>query len=194
MDEARRGGLMKAIVQYGYGSPDVLALREVETPGIDDDGILVQIHAASVNALDWHTTRGMPYVVRIGEGMGEPKGAIRGVDLAGRVIAVGKNVTRFKPGDDVFGGANGSFAEYAATTEQRLASKPAGIDYEQAAALHVAGLTALQGLRDRAHLQPGQSVLINGAGGGVGTFAVQIAKWLGADVTAVCSPRNVEQA
>ncbi len=181
---------MKAIVQEGYGSPDVLRLREVETPTVGDDGVLVRIHAASVNALDWHVTRGMPYIIRLAAGRNTPKDSIRGVDLAGRVVAVGKSVTRFQPGDDVFGGADGSFAEYAATTEERLASKPGGITYEQAATLHVAGLTALQGLRDKARVKAGQRVLINGAGGGVGTFAVQVAKWLGAHVTAVTRTEN----
>ncbi len=183
---------MKAIVQDRYGSPDVLELRDIETPTIDDRGILVRIHAASVNALDWHITRGMPYVVRMAGGLRRPDDTTRGVDLAGRVEAVGKNVTRFKVGDDVFGGTNGSFAEYTVTTEDRLALKPSGISYEQAAALHVAGLTALQGLRDQAKLQRGQNVLINGAGGGVGTFAVQIAKWLGAHVTAVTRTESVD--
>jgi NADPH:quinone reductase-like Zn-dependent oxidoreductase len=176
---------MKAIVQEGYGSPDVLRLAEVETPAIDDDGVLVKIHAASVNALDWHVTRGMPYIVRLAAGRKAPRDRIRGVDLAGQVVAVGRNVTRFRAGDDVFGGADGSFAEYAATREERLAAKPAGIPWEQAATLHVAALTALQGLRDKAGVRAGQRVLIHGAGGGVGTFAVQIAKWLGAHVTAV---------
>lgn len=182
---------MKAIVQEGYGLPDVLKLREVETPSIDDQGVLVQVHAASVNALDWHITRGMPYLVRIG-GRRAPKDSIRGVDLAGRVVAVGKNVTRFKPGDEVFGGSNGSFAEYAPTTENRLASKPPALSFEQAATLNIAGLTALQGLRDKAQVQAGQRVLINGAGGGVGTFAVQIAKWLGASVAAVTRTESVD--
>ncbi len=181
---------MKAIVQEGYGSPDVLRLREVETPTVGDDGVLVRIHAASVNALDWHVTRGMPYIIRLAAGRNTPKDSIRGVDLAGRVVAAGNNVTRFKPGDDVFGGADGSFAEYAVTREERLAAKPSGITWEQAATLNVAGLTALQGLRDRAEVKAGQRVLINGAGGGVGTFAVQIAKWLGAHVTAVTRTEN----
>ena len=182
---------MKAIVQEGYGSPEVLKLREVETPRIDDRGVLVQVHAASVNALDWHITRGMPYLVRIG-GLRAPKDTIRGVDLAGRVVAVGKNVTRFTPGDEIFGGGNGSFAEYAPTTENRLASKPSSLSFERAATLNIAGLTALQGLRDKARVQAGQRVLINGAGGGVGTFAVQIAKWLGAFVTAVTRTESVD--
>ncbi len=182
---------MKAIVQRAFGSPrDVFELREIETPSIDDAGVLVKVHAASINALDWHLTRGMPYFIRIG-GLSS-KDNIRGVDVAGRVVAVGKNVTRFKAGDDVFGGTNGSLAEYTVTKEERLALKPVGVSYEQAAALHVAGLTALQGLRDKAKLQAGQTVVINGAGGGVGTFAVQIARWLGARVTAVTRTESVE--
>jgi NADPH:quinone reductase-like Zn-dependent oxidoreductase len=176
---------VKAIVQEGYGSPDALKLREVEIPTCGDDGVLVEVHAASVNALDWHLARGVPFFIPILEAIGAPKHRIRGVDLAGRVTAVGKNVTRFKPGDDVLGGADGSFAEFTVTTEKRLAPKPAGITFEQAATLNIAGLTALQGLRDRARVSAAQRVLVNGAGGGVGTFAVQIAKWLGAHVTAV---------
>jgi NADPH:quinone reductase-like Zn-dependent oxidoreductase len=176
---------MKAIVQEGYGSPDMLKLRDVEVPACGDDGVLVEVHAASVNALDWHIARGVPFFIPMLEAISAPKHRIRGVDLAGRVTAVGKNVTRFKPGDDVLGGADGSFAELTVTTEKRLAAKPAGITFEQAATLNVAGLTALQGLRDRARVRPAQRVLVNGAGGGVGTFAVQIAKWLGAHVTAV---------
>ncbi len=182
---------MKAIVQDGYGSPDVLALRDIETPRIDDDGVLVEVHAASVNALDWHTTRGMPYLIRIGEGLSKPRNPVRGVDLAGRVVAVGKNVTRVQVGDEVFGGGEGSFAEFTATKEHRLAPKPSSFSYEEAAAIHVAGMTVIQGLRERAQLQAGQTVLINGAGGGVGTFAVQIAKWLGAHVTAVTRTDSV---
>lgn len=176
---------MKAIVQDRYGTPEMLRLRDVDTPTIDDNGILVEVRAAAVNALDWHMTRGMPYVIRLGEGLRKPRSAIRGVDVAGRVTAVGSAVTRFKVGDDVFGGTNGSFAEFAATTVDRLAHKPAALTYEQAAAMHVAGLTALQALRDKARVQAGQRVLINGAGGGVGVFAVQLAKWLGTHVTAV---------
>ena len=183
---------MKAIVQERYGSPDVLALRDVDTPAIGDDGVLIEVHAASVNALDWHMTRGMPLVIRMMAGLRTPRDPLRGVDLGGRVVAVGKNVTRFKPGDDVFGGTDGSFAEHAATVEGRLALKPPGLTYAQAASLHVAGLTALQGLRDKAQVQPGQRVLVTGAGGGVGTFAVQIAKWLGARVTAVTRTASVD--
>jgi NADPH:quinone reductase-like Zn-dependent oxidoreductase len=183
---------MKAIVQEGYGTPEALKLREIETPTPGDDGVLVEVHAASVNALDWHLLRGVPFIIPILEAIGAPKHRVRGVDLAGRVTAVGKNVTRFKPGDDVFGGADGSFAEFTVTPEKRLASKPAGISFEQAATLNVAGLTSLQGLRDRAGVRAAQRVLVNGAGGGVGTFAVQIAKWLGAQVTAVTRAASVD--
>jgi NADPH:quinone reductase-like Zn-dependent oxidoreductase len=156
---------MKAIVQVGYGSPDTLKLREIEPPAAGDDEVLVEVHAASVNALDWHLVRGVPVFLRLLEAIGAPKHRVRG--------------------DEVLGAADGSFAEFAVTTEKRLAPKPSGITFEQAATLNIAGLTALQGLRDRARLRPGQRALINGAGGGVGTFAVQIAKWLGAHVTAV---------
>ncbi len=183
---------MKAIVQVGYGGPDVLALRDVEMPRVEGRGVLVRIHAASVNALDWHTTRGMPYLIRGVEGLRSPRHDVRGVDLAGRVEAVGSEVEDFQPGDEVFGGTNGSFAEYTVTTPDRLALKPARLAFEQAAPLHVAGLTALQGLRDKAELRAGQRVLVHGAGGGVGTFAVQIAKWLGAHVTAVTRTESVE--
>jgi NADPH:quinone reductase-like Zn-dependent oxidoreductase len=183
---------MKAIVQEGYGTPDALKLREIEMPTAGDDGVLVEVHAASVNALDWHLLRGVPFIIPILEAIGAPKHRVRGVDLAGRVTAVGKNVKRFKPGDEVFGGADGSFAEFTVTTEKRLAPKPAGITFEQAATLNVAGLTSLQGLRDRAGVHAAQRVLVNGAGGGVGTFAVQIAKWLGAHVTAVTRATSVE--
>ena len=183
---------MKAIVQEGYGSPDTLKLREVERPVPSDNDVLVEVHAASVNALDWHVMRGVPFIIPILEAVSAPKHRVRGVDLAGRVTAVGKNVTRFKPGDDVFGGADGSFAEFTVTPEKRLALKPPGVSFEQAATLNVAGLTALQGLRDRARVRAGQRALINGAGGGVGTFAVQIAKWLGAHVTAVTRAASAE--
>jgi NADPH:quinone reductase-like Zn-dependent oxidoreductase len=185
---------MRAIVQEGYGSPDTLKLREIETPAAGDDGVLVEVHAASLNALDWHLVRGVPIFLRLLEAIGAPKHRVRGIDLAGRVTAVGKKVTRFKPGDEVLGAADGSFAEFAVTTEKRLAPKPAGITFEQAATLNIAGLTALQGLRDRARVRPGQRVLVNGAGGGVGTFAVQIAKWLGAQVTAVTHAGSADLA
>lgn len=183
---------MKAIVQIGYGSSDVLKLAEIEVPSIGEKGVLIKVRAASVNALDWHITRGKPYFMRLLAGLRAPRDRIRGVDVAGTVQAVGKGVTRIKPGDEVFGGSDGSFAEYAVTTEERLATKPAAVSWEQAATLIVAGLTALQGLRDRAQLRPGQSLLVVGAGGGVGTFAVQIGKWLGARVTAVTRGDRVE--
>jgi NADPH:quinone reductase-like Zn-dependent oxidoreductase len=183
---------MKAIVQEGYGSPDTLKLRDIETPAAGDNGVLVEVHAASVNALDWHVARGVPFFIPILEAISAPKHRVRGVDLAGRVTVVGKNVTRFKPGDEVLGGADGSFAEFTVTTEKRLALKPPGITFEQAATLNVAGLTALQGLRDRARVHAGQRALVNGAGGGVGTFAVPIAKWLGAHVTAVTRAESVD--
>jgi NADPH:quinone reductase-like Zn-dependent oxidoreductase len=176
---------MKAIVQEGYGSPDTLKLREIETPTPGDSDVLVEVRAASVNALDWHLVRGVPFFIPMLEAIQRPKYRLRGVDLAGRVAAVGKNATRFKPGDEVLGGADGSFAEFTVASEQRLAPKPAGITFEQAATLNIAGGTALLGLRDRARVRAGHRVLVNGAGGGVGTFAVQVAKWLGAHVTAV---------
>lgn len=183
---------MQAIVQDRYGSPDVLELREIDKPEIDDDGILVRVRAASVNAFDWHLMRGEPFPARMGNGLRRPKSSVLGVDVAGRVEAVGGNVTEFRPGDEVFGNPGGAFAEYARGRAHGFVSKPASLTFEQAAAVPVAGLTALQGLRDRGQLQPGQTVLINGASGGVGTFAVQIAKVLGGDVTGVCSTRNVE--
>jgi len=183
---------MKAIVRHGYGSPDVLRLEEVERPAVLDDSVLVRVRAASLNALDWHFMRGAPLLARMGEGLRAPKTPGLGVDLAGLVEAVGQDVTGFRPGDAVFGRAFGSFAEYARGKTGSFAPKPANISFEQAAAIAVAGSTALQGLRDRGQLRPGQRVLINGAGGGVGTFAVQIAKALGGQVTAVCGTHNVE--
>lgn len=185
---------MKAIVRTRYGSPDVLQLKEVEKPVPKDGEVLVQVHAASVNALDWHLMRGQPFLARTGGGLRNPKDQRLGVDLAGRVEAVGANVTRFQVGDEVFGRGRGAFAEYACAREGALEVKPASITFEAAAAVPIAALTALQGLRDKGQLQPGQQVLINGASGGVGTFAVQIAKALGAEVTAVCSTRNVDMA
>jgi len=183
---------LKAIVQTGYGSPDVFELREIEKPVVDDDGVLVRIRAASVNALDWHIMRGIPPIVRLTTGMRRPKNPIPGVDVAGHVEAVGTNVTQFQPGDEVFGMRSGAFAEYVCGKEKNFVSKPAGLTFEQAAAVPVAAETALQGLRDKGRIRPGQKVLINGASGGVGTFAVQVAKSFGADVTGVCSPRNVD--
>jgi NADPH:quinone reductase-like Zn-dependent oxidoreductase len=184
---------MQAIVYRCYGPPDVLKLEEVAKPIPADDELLVKVHAASVNPLDWHYMRGTPYVVRMQAGIGAPDSPWLGVDFAGTVEAVGKNVTQFKPGDEVFGGRDGAFAEYVHVRASRaVAVKPPNITFEQAAAVPIAALTALQALRDEGHLQAGQKVLINGASGGVGTFAVQIAKSFGAEVTAVCSTRNVE--
>jgi NADPH:quinone reductase-like Zn-dependent oxidoreductase len=186
---------MKAIVRTRYGSPDVLALQDVEKPVPKDGEVLVQVHAASVNTLDWHTMRGQPFLVRIGgSGLRKPKDPRLGVDLAGRVERVGANVTRFQVGDDVFGIGHGAFAEFACAAENSLVHEPTNISYEAAAAVPIAAVTALQGLRDKGHVRPGEQVLIQGASGGVGTFAVQIAKAFGAEVTAVCSTRNVDQA
>ena len=184
---------MKAIVYRCYGSPDVLEFTDVEKPTPLDDEVLVRIKAAAVNPLDWHYMRGSPYVMRLGSGLGAPADTRLGVDFAGTIEAVGRDVTRFEPGDDVFGGSTGAFAEYVTVREDRaLARKPANMTFVQAASVPIAGITALQALRDNGKLQPGQKVLINGASGGVGTFAVQIAKSLGAEVTGVCSTRNVE--
>lgn len=183
---------MKAIVQTGYGSPAVLSIKEVEQRAIKDDQVLVRVHANSINAGDYFTMRGSPWLVRFSVGFPKPKDTILGWDMAGRVEAVGSAVTQFQPGDAVFGAVKGAFAEYIVAAAGRLAPKPANLSFEQAAAVPTAGLTALQGLRDAGKLQPGQTVLINGAAGGVGTFAVQIAKALGAQVTGVCSTRNVE--
>jgi NADPH:quinone reductase-like Zn-dependent oxidoreductase len=187
---------MKAVIHTKYGSPDVMFLTEMEKPTPNDDQVLVKIHASSVNALDWHLLTADIFLVRLmGLGLFKPKNPVRGADIAGRVEAVGKNITRFKPGDEIFGDiGNGGFAEYALGNEKQLALKPANLSFEAAAAVPVAGLTALQGLRNSGKIQPGQKVLINGAAGGVGTFAVQIAKAFGAEVTAVCSARNLEQA
>jgi NADPH:quinone reductase-like Zn-dependent oxidoreductase len=185
--------LFKAIVRTKYGSPDVLALREIERPNPKDNQVLVKVHAVSVNPLDWHILRGEPFLVRLmGFGFLKPKQQILGADIAGRVEAVDKNATKFKIGDEVFGSGMGGFAEYACFREDKLVLKPAAMTFEQVAAVPVAGITALQALRDHGRLQTGQQVLINGASGGVGTFAVQIAKALGAHVTGVCSGRNVE--
>ena len=186
---------MKAIVRERYGPPDVLELRDVEIPTIDDDSILVRVRAAAVNAYDWHMMRGRPSLVRVVAGLRKPKSSAMGIDVAGQVEAVGKNVTQFRPGDEVFGSRSGSLAEYVRGTSQSfLVPKPARLTFEQAAAVPMAGTTALQGLRDKGQIRPGQKVLINGASGGVGTFAVQIAKAFGAHVTAVCSTGNLEQA
>ncbi len=187
---------MKAIVYAQYGSPDVLRLQEVEKPAPKDDEVLVKVQAASVNALDWHLLTADIFLVRLmGKGLFKPKNPILGADIAGQVEAVGKNVQQFRPGDQVFGDiGHGGFAEYVTAPERVLALKPTKLSFEAAAAVPVAALTALQGLRDSGRIQAGQKVLINGAAGGVGTFALQIAKTFGAEVTAVCSTRNMEQA
>jgi NADPH:quinone reductase-like Zn-dependent oxidoreductase len=183
---------VKATLHRQYGSPDLLAFEDVAKPVPGDNEVLLEVRAASVNPLDWHTVRGTPYPLRIGNGFAAPKKALIGVDVAGQVEAVGTMVAQVRPGDEVFGVCQGAFAEYACAKDDRIVTKPARLSFEQAAAIPVAGLTALQGLRDRGRLQRGQRVLIIGASGGVGTFAVQIARWLGADVTAVCSTRNVD--
>ncbi|HEY0339432.1 MAG TPA: NAD(P)-dependent alcohol dehydrogenase, partial [Steroidobacteraceae bacterium] len=185
---------MQAIVYRCYGGPEVAKLENVAKPAPADGRILVKVHAASVNPLDWHYMRGKPYIMRLaGTGFGVPQDTRLGVDFAGTVEAVGNNVQRFKPGDEVFGAADGSFAEYVTVrAEGSVVLKPANMTFEQAAAAPVAAVTALQALRDKGMVQAGQKVLINGASGGVGPYAVQIAKSLGADVTAVCSTRNVE--
>src|SRR5579862_4683386 len=183
---------MKAIVYYRYGPPDVLQFTEIEKPTAGEKEILIKVRAASVNPYDFHFMRGTPYVVHLVAGMRRPKSPRLGADVAGRIEVVGAQVTRFKPGDEVFGVARGAFAEYACASETGLAAKPRNLTFEQAACVPIAALTALQGLRDKGHIQPGQKVLVNGAAGGVGTFAVQIAKSFGADVTGVCSTRNVE--
>lgn len=184
---------MKAIICDKYGSPDVLKLKEVQKPTPKADEVLVKIQAASANPLDWHRMRGAPFLVRLGEGLLKPNNPMLGADIAGRVEAVGSNVTQFQPGDEVFGDIFlGGFAEYACTTEDKLALKPANLSFVEAAAAPVVAFTALQGLRDKGQIQSGQKVLINGASGGVGTFAVQIAKSFGAEVTGVCSTRNLE--
>ena len=184
---------MKAIVSRCYGPPDALKFEDVEKPTPADDQVLVKVHAAAVNPLDFHYMRGTPYIMRMDSGIGTPKNARLGVDFAGTVEAVGKNVTRFHPGDEVFGGRNGAFGEYVTVREDRnIVLKPANITFEQAASVPIAAITALQALRDKGKIQAGQKVLINGASGGVGTFAVQIAKSFGAEVTAVCSTKNLD--
>ncbi len=186
---------MKAIVYNQYGPPDVLQLKEVEKPIPKDDEVLVKIQAAAANPLDWHFMRASPFIIRFISGLlkPKPKNRILGADIAGQVEAVGTNVKQFKAGDEVYGEVSrGGFAEYVCVTEDKLVLKPTNLSFEQAAAVPVAGLTALQCLRDRGQIQPGQKVLINGASGGVGTFAVQIAKFWGVEVTGVCSARNVD--
>jgi NADPH:quinone reductase-like Zn-dependent oxidoreductase len=182
---------MKAIVYHNYGSSDVLQCEETETPAPANGEVLIRVCAASVNPID-RLYRGRPYLVRIKIGLSKPKDPRLGRDVAGQVEAVGSNVTQFKPGDEVFGTCSGAFAEYACASESAFVMKPDNVTWEQAASVPIAALTALQGLRDKGQIQPGQKVLINGAAGGVGTFAVQIAKSFGADVTGVCSTGNVD--
>jgi len=183
---------MKAVVYEAYGPPEVLKIVEIEKPEVPDDEVLVRVCASSVNIAEWYGMTGL-FLARLGGGLVRPKDTRLGTDFAGVVEAVGKNVSDFKPGDEVFGGSNGAYAEYV-TVGKEIAPKPANLTFEEAAAVPIAGLTALQGLRDYGKIQPGQKVLINGASGGVGTFAVQIAKAFGAEVTAVCSTRNIECA
>ncbi len=186
---------MKAIVCTKYGPPESLEFQEVAKPTPKDDEVLVKVHAASANMYDWHLLTADIFLVRLSEGLLKPQNTIPGADVAGRVEAVGKNIKQFRPGDEVYGDVgHGSFAEYVCAPASRLALKPSNLSFEQAAAVPMAALTALQGLRDQGKIQPGQQVLIQGASGGVGTFAVQIAKSFGAQVTAVCSARNLEQA
>jgi len=188
------GSTMKAIVHERYGPPDVLELHEVDMPTIEDNQVLLRVHASSVNPAEWYGVTGPLFARLFGGGLRNPKSAAVGADLAGRVESVGKDVTEFQPGDEVFGTSGRAWAEFAPAREVRLVRKPANVSFEEAAAVPIAALTALQALRDVGRVQPGQKVLINGASGGVGTYAVQLAKALGADVTAVCSTRNVDLA
>src|SRR5215211_2070481 len=183
---------MKAIVQDKYGSPDVLQLKDIDRPVVSDGEVQVRVHAAAVNIGDWHLLRGVPYVMRMVVGLRKPKREIPGTDVAGRVEAVGGDVKQFRPGDEVFGWCEGAFAEYACAPENNFLPKPANVTFEQAAAVGDSAFTALDAVRDQGKVQRGHEVLINGASGGVGTFAVQIAKSFGADVTGVCSTRNVD--
>jgi NADPH:quinone reductase-like Zn-dependent oxidoreductase len=182
---------MMAIVYHRYGPPEVLGLREVGSPVVGDDGVLIRVRAASVNPYEWHFMRGEPYLARLQMGL-KPRTGRLGVDVAGTVEAVGRKVTEFQRGDEVFGTCEGAFAEYAVGSETSLVSKPANVSFEQAGAVGIAAFTAMQGLRDFGSVRAGQTVLINGAAGGVGTFAVQFAKVWGAEVTAVCSTRNID--
>ena len=190
----RPGKTMKAIVHERYGMPDVLELRDVELPAIADDQVLLRVHASSVNPAEWYGVTGPFFARALGGGLRKPKSTKVGADIAGVVESVGKDVTEFQPGDEVFGTSGGAWAEYAPAREVRLVPKPANVSFEEAAAVPIAAITALQALRDNGGVRPGQKVLINGASGGVGTYAVQLAKVLGADVTAVCSTRNVDLA
>ena len=184
---------MKAVVGRCYGSPDVLEIADVEMPVPGNDEVLVRVHAAGVNPLDWHYMRGSPYLMRLIAGIGAPKDPRMGVDFAGVVEAVGDDVTKFQPGDEVFGGAGGAFAEYVLVDQDRaIVHKPANVTFEEAAAVPIAAVTALQAVRDHGNVQAGDRVLVNGASGGVGTYAVQISKVFGAMVAGVCSTRNVD--
>jgi NADPH:quinone reductase-like Zn-dependent oxidoreductase len=186
---------MKAVIYTEYGPPDVIRIEEIEKPSPQDKQVLIKVHAASINAVDYRTMRADPFFIRLmGEGLLRPKDPRLGSDVAGRVEAVGENVEQFRPGDEVFGCAHGAFAEYALARETNLASKPANRSYEEAASVPVAALTALQGIRYAGGIRPGQKVLIQGASGGVGSFAVQLAKSFGAEVTAVCSTKNLDMA
>ncbi|WNG34923.1 NAD(P)-dependent alcohol dehydrogenase [Archangium violaceum] len=183
---------MKAIVQDTYGSSEVLHLRDIDKPVVGEGQVLLRVHATSLHMGDWHLMTGMPYLLRLGFGLRGPKTSVRGMDVAGRVEAVGKGVTRFQPGDEVFGTCDGALAEYACAREDRLLHKPSNLTFEQAAAVPTSAATALQALRDQGQVRPGQKVLIIGAAGGVGLFAVQLAKAFGAHVTGVCSTTKVE--
>jgi NADPH:quinone reductase-like Zn-dependent oxidoreductase len=183
---------MKAIVHSRYGPPDALELNDIDTPVINDDAVLVRVHAAAVGKGDWLTVRGLPYVARMRYGLRKPKHPVPGFDVAGRIEAVGSNVTRLQSGDAVFGWCDGSSAEYASVPEDQLVLKPANLTFEQAAAVPISGFAALQALRDTGGVQPGQQVVIIGASGGVGSFAVQLAKAFGAEVTGVCSTKSLE--
>jgi NADPH:quinone reductase-like Zn-dependent oxidoreductase len=185
---------MKAIIYEQYGPPDVLQLKDVVTPAPAENEVLIKICAASVNPYDWHFMRGDPWFIRLLLGLRKPKVTRLGFDVAGRVEAVGKNVTLLKPGDEIFGGCRGAFAEFVCADENGLALKPVNLSFEEAAAVPMAAITALQALRDKGRIKPGQKVLVDGASGGVGTFAIQIAKSFGAEVTAVCSTRNLDRA
>jgi NADPH:quinone reductase-like Zn-dependent oxidoreductase len=183
---------MKAIVQDQYGSPDVLQLKDIDKPIVEDDEVLVRVHAAGVNIADWHFLTGTPYVLRMVAGLFKPKQEVPGLDVSGEVEAVGRDVKQFRSGDEVFGWCKGAFAEHACARESNFLLKPAGLTFEQSAAVGDSAFTALIAVRDQGKVRPGQTVLVNGASGGVGTFAVQIAKSFGANVTGVCSTRNVD--
>jgi NADPH:quinone reductase-like Zn-dependent oxidoreductase len=183
---------MKAVVHSRYGAPDALELKDIEKPAISDDAVLVRVHAAAVGKGDWLTVEGLPYVARMRYGLRKPKHPVPGFDVAGRIEAVGSNVTQLQPDDEVFGWCDGSFAEYASVPESQLALKPTNLTFEQAAAVPISAFAALQALRDTGEVQPGQQVVIIGASGGVGSFAVQLAKAFGAEVTGVCGTRSVD--